>query len=696
MALVRITCPHCGLTKDVPEERIPEGSVRITCPQCREQFEFRKPASAATGAALSPPEAAQPPVASAGAGRTPEKSAASPTADGAAMVRLACPGCGFSKELPAGTISEGARVTCPKCGHSFVYLSDRDLSGAGTEMARPAAGSQAVKPPHLTPPAPRKAPRKLELTGIGELFATSWSIYKRRVVTLIGLILVVFLPFVLLAGALLFIHSIYPDLRMALPLVAGVVLAGIAAICIVSFWSGAALVFAVADESLSFREALDRSWPRIGSFLWLSMLLGFIVQGGFLLLVIPGLVFMVWFFFGQFIFADDDERGMNALLKSKEYIKGHFLDVFLRFFILMLIAGSISAIPFVGPLFLLLFWPFALIFIFLVYRDLREIKGDISYPCSAGEKCKWLGAGLLGYAIVPIILFAFLGTALLAMFSFVKSLDNYGMAVVTAPPGKPPEMPPLLKMATEGTNVVPVSMTAAQYDALLASQKVDFEDGTKLSVGPAAVQLGNFWDRQKSPSVWLKVRVASLPNLELNSAKFARLVVEHVKDRNNRDIYDPANDFEKDFFQRLNLSRHDASLPYTEAIRDVHLLAGTRESDIAEIDGTLVFTLPERIETLALDESMKGREVAGAGATVTLKEMSGEKVSLEYRGDFARHIKTVGYDKAGKTLPGQGSYSNAQGDVTTFNPQFNGEVHSVKVIVATDFVERKYPFALKR
>ena len=93
---------------------------------------------------------------------------------------------------------------------------------------------------------------------------------------------------------------------------------------------------------------------------------------------------------------------------------------------------------------------------------------------------------------------------------------------------------------------------------------------------------------------------------------------------------------------------------------------------------------------------MKGKEVAGAGATVTLKEMSGGKVSLEYRGDFARHIKTVGYGKDGKPLAGRGSSANTQGDLTTYNPEFQGEVHSVKVIVAAGFAERKFPFTLKR
>jgi len=625
---ITITCPHCGLAREVPKERIPAGSVRVTCPQCRESFMFAKPGESPQRPATQSNAAAPPPA------------------------------------------------------------------GWGTTKT-------AAPHPRPVPPDPIRALlRKKNLSTIGTLFSNSWTIYKRRVWTLLGLDLIVLIPTLLLFGAIFLIHLLFPDLRTVTPLLAGVIIAGLIAVLIASLWGQTALVFAVTDDALTIREALERGWHRLGSFAWLSLLLGFIVMGGFWLLIVPGLIFLVWFFFGQFFLAGDDERGMNALLKSKAYVKGHFFAVLLRLFVVWLMGVALGMVPFIGPILSALFVPYAMIFAFLVYRELREIKGDISFPSSAGEKFKWIGAGLLGYAVIPVILFAFLGTALLTLFSFEKALfkplDDYGKAVMTAPPGKPPEMPLLLKMAAEVNDKTPVPTTAAQYDALLASQKVDFESGTKVSVGPAAFLLDHFWDDAKSPHVWLKVRVTPLPNLELDSHKFTRLVVEHVRDRDNRDIYEPANTFETEFFQRLNLSRHDDPPPRLEAIRDVHLQSGARESDIAAIEGTLQLNLPEQIETLAFDESMKGKEVAGAGATVTLKEMSGEKVSLEYRGDFARHIKTVGYGKDGKPLAGRGSSANTQGDLTTYNPEFQGEVHSVKVIVATGFAERKFPFTLKR
>jgi|GEM_PF-1063757 len=36
-----ITCPECGFTRSVPDDKIPAGSVRATCPKCKTKFQFR-------------------------------------------------------------------------------------------------------------------------------------------------------------------------------------------------------------------------------------------------------------------------------------------------------------------------------------------------------------------------------------------------------------------------------------------------------------------------------------------------------------------------------------------------------------------------------------------------------------------------------------------------------------------------------
>ncbi len=171
---------------------------------------------------------------------------------------------------------------------------------------------------------------------------------------------------------------------------------GMVAGMIAASWGYAAFIFAVADEVLGIGDSLEKGGQKIGAFIWLLSIIGYIVMGGFLLFLIPGVMFAVWFTFAQFILAGEDEKGMNALLKSKEYVRGYFWDILLRLFIIWLVSGVIGIVPIIGPILSILFMPFMMIFIYLIYEDLRSIKGDVAYSSSTGEKFKWIGIGTLG------------------------------------------------------------------------------------------------------------------------------------------------------------------------------------------------------------------------------------------------------------------------------------------------------------
>ncbi len=38
---MQINCPHCGFSREIPDEKIPERSEMATCPKCGEKFRFR-------------------------------------------------------------------------------------------------------------------------------------------------------------------------------------------------------------------------------------------------------------------------------------------------------------------------------------------------------------------------------------------------------------------------------------------------------------------------------------------------------------------------------------------------------------------------------------------------------------------------------------------------------------------------------
>ena len=84
------------------------------------------------------------------------------------------------------------------------------------------------------------------------------------------------------------------------------------------------------------------------------------------------------------------------------------------------------------------------------------------------------------------------------------------------------------------------------------------------------------------------------------------------------------------------------------------------------------------------------------GTKFILKEMAGNKLFLEYRGDSSLFIKAVGYNGKREIVPLSLTYVNTDRGITSLKPEFKADVSSVKVIVATALVERKYPFTLKR
>jgi hypothetical protein len=273
----------------------------------------------------------------------------------------------------------------------------------------PPADERPVDVPQIPPDTAEKG----ELSGIGDLFKKTWEIYKERIGTLISLYLLTALFFALALGLFLGTGLLFSGLLGGnKPVIAAGAITGALAGMIVVTWGIAATVYAVVDRDLGIKDSLVRAWERVGAFMWFFSLYGFVLTGAFLLFFIPGVIFLVWFSFGQFIFAAENEKGMNALLKSKEYVKGQWFEVFGRLFVIWGVSAVAGMVPFLGPLLSLAFAPFLTIFTFLIYRDLRTLKGEISGPSSAGERFKLIGIATLGYLVLPLIIISLMGAAL--------------------------------------------------------------------------------------------------------------------------------------------------------------------------------------------------------------------------------------------------------------------------------------------
>lgn len=79
--------------------------------------------------------------------------------------------------------------------------------------------------------------------------------------------------------------------------------------------------------------------------LWVvSILLGLVVTGASFLLIIPGILFALWFGFSQFTAIANDSKGMQALLQSKAYVKGHWWRIFFNYLVVGIIIGIVVSL----------------------------------------------------------------------------------------------------------------------------------------------------------------------------------------------------------------------------------------------------------------------------------------------------------------------------------------------------------------
>ena len=137
-----------------------------------------------------------------------------------------------------------------------------------------------------------------------------------------------------------------------------------------------------------FESSKDLFWPYLG----LSILTAVLIFLWLLLLIIPGIIFSVFYVFAVYVFFCEDKRGMEAIKRSKNLVKGYFWQIFGRIlflFLVTLIFVSIIGFPsfplakestayeiwdVIMQIINMIVAPVYIIFFFKIYRDLVKIK----------------------------------------------------------------------------------------------------------------------------------------------------------------------------------------------------------------------------------------------------------------------------------------------------------------------------------
>jgi hypothetical protein len=313
--------------------------------------------------------------------------------------------------------------------------------------------------------------REPELGSIGELLSNTWLIYRGRLLTLLGLYLLsgvlLLVPMGATFGAGMLTVMTWPDSFAAIFIVS--MLGGLIGI-LAWLWGFGGFISASCDEMQKFREALGSGWRNVWSLLWLYLIVVLTIKGGLILLILPGLVWSVSFFAAPFIIFEEKERGMDAMLKSRAYVKGHWWAVFGRMLVIMVLLIIAVVVPFGA----ILFVPFMMIYMVLIYKELRTVKGrDVAFKPSGGAKAAWIGVAMLGF-LVPL---AFSVAGGVSVYKSGFNLPELQSAILKEAqkyqlPGQPP--PPPEEQAPPGPE--------AFFEPELKLDKAGFVAGETITV----------------------------------------------------------------------------------------------------------------------------------------------------------------------------------------------------------------------
>jgi len=270
-------------------------------------------------------------------------------------------------------------------------------------------------PPEGTPPGPGG----LRPRTLGEILSAAFEIYKNNAQGLIVIVAIIVVPLSLISALILHyavsntttttktVNGVTVTLNstsVGTAIAGGVIAAAIA--IIIGALLQAAIIRAGAQATIGDPVDVEDSYRygfhRIGSVVLVGLLVGLAVAFGFILLVIPGILALVYFSVSIPSLVVENRRGTKAMSRSANLVSGHFWHAFgviiVAYIIVAVVSGILSAIGgnswFIRWIFnaiaQIITTPFSALVSVLLYLDLRARKEALTTQVLRSE----LSAGM--------------------------------------------------------------------------------------------------------------------------------------------------------------------------------------------------------------------------------------------------------------------------------------------------------------
>lgn len=203
-----------------------------------------------------------------------------------------------------------------------------------------------IPPPPPPPPGTPPGPGGFRPRTLGEILSEAFRIYRENATQLIVIVAIVVVPLSFVSAVIVRLFGDPEDRSFGVTLAALLVGAAIGVI----IWAilQAAMLRGAAQATIGDPVDIEASYrwglARFGSVLLVALLVGIVVGVGFLLLIIPGFIFLVFLSVSEPALIVENRRGTEAMSRSWNLVRGNFWHALVVILVAAIITGVIQGI----------------------------------------------------------------------------------------------------------------------------------------------------------------------------------------------------------------------------------------------------------------------------------------------------------------------------------------------------------------
>ncbi|MGH2577672.1 MAG: hypothetical protein ACRDG9_07995 [Actinomycetota bacterium] len=203
-----------------------------------------------------------------------------------------------------------------------------------------------IPPPPPPPPGTPPGPGGIRPRTPGEILSEAFRIYRENATQLIVIVAIVVVPLSFVSAVIVRLFGDPEDRSFGVTLAALLVAAAIGVI----IWAilQAAMLRGAAQATIGDPVDVEASYrwglARFGSVLLVALLVGIVVGVGFLLLIIPGFIFLVFLSVSEPALIVENRRGSEAMSRSWNLVRGNFWHALVVILVAAIITGVIQGI----------------------------------------------------------------------------------------------------------------------------------------------------------------------------------------------------------------------------------------------------------------------------------------------------------------------------------------------------------------